>query len=152
MPDTQPIRVPSSSQRVESPPPRRPKPADPCAMVIFGAGGDLTKRLVVPALYNLATSKLLPKDFALIGVDVADLTTDQWRENLSKMMQSFLAGGGEFTPESIDRSAWDWLLGNISYLRGDFADDSAFKQLGDLLQKTKDDRHTDGNVLFYLAV
>ena len=82
------------------------KPAGPCAMVIFGAGGDLTKRLVVPALYNLATSKLLPKNFALIGVDVADLTTDQWRENLDKMMQSFLAGGGEFTPQSIDRSSW----------------------------------------------
>ena len=68
MPDTQPIRVPSSSQRVESPPRRRPKPADPCAMVIFGAGGDLTKRLVMPALYNLAHSKVLPENFALIGV------------------------------------------------------------------------------------
>ena len=67
------------------------KPAGPCAMVIFGAGGDLTKRLVVPALYNLATSKLLPENFALIGVDIADLTTDQWRENLNDMMQSFLA-------------------------------------------------------------
>jgi glucose-6-phosphate 1-dehydrogenase len=128
------------------------KSAGPCAMVIFGAGGDLTKRLVVPALYNLATSKLLPKDFALIGVDIADLTTDQWRENLRNMMQSFLAGGGEFTPESIDRSTWDWLLGNMSYLRGDFADDSTFKKLGDLLQKAEDDRHTGGNVLFYLAV
>jgi glucose-6-phosphate 1-dehydrogenase len=128
------------------------KSAGPCAMVIFGAGGDLTKRLVVPALYNLATSKLLPKDFALIGVDVADLTTDQWRENLNKMMQSFLAGGGEFTPESIDRGAWDSLLGNMSYLRGDFADDSTFKKLGDLLQKAEDDRRTGGNVLFYLAV
>ena len=53
------------------------KPGGPCAMVIFGAGGDLTKRLVVPALYNLATSKLLPKNFALIGVDIADLSVQK---------------------------------------------------------------------------
>jgi hypothetical protein len=78
------------------------KPAGSCAMVIFGAGGDLTKRLVVPALYNLATGGLLPKEFALIGVDIADFTTDQWRQHLTDMMQSFLAGGGEFQPELID--------------------------------------------------
>src|ERR1700743_2585140 len=128
------------------------KPAGPCGMVIFGAGGDLTKRLVVPALYNLVTSKLLPENFDLIGVDIADLTTDQWRENLDKMMQNFLAGGGEFTPQSIDGRAWHWLLGKMNYLRGDFADDSTFKKLGDLLQKAQDDGGSGGNVLFYLAV
>src|ERR1700753_4031798 len=91
------------------------KPAGPCAMVIFGAGGDLTKRLVGPALYNLVTSKLFPKNFALIVVDIADLTTDQWLKNLSDMMQSFLAGGGgEFSAASIDHSAWDWLLDKMS--------------------------------------
>src|ERR1700760_1447414 len=129
------------------------KPAGPCAMVIFGAGGDLTKRLVVPALYNLVTSKLLPENFALIGVDLADLTTEQWRDNLSKMMQSFVAGqGGEFKAPSIDSKSWDWLLGKMSYLRGDFSDDATFKKLGDLLQKTEGDHKTGGNVLFYLAV
>ena len=46
-------------------------------MVIFGAGGDLTKRLLVPALYNLASTELLPEHFALVGVDMADLTADQ---------------------------------------------------------------------------
>src|ERR1700749_5212744 len=85
--------------------PAKAKPAGPCAMVIFGAGGDLTKRLGVPALYNLVTSKLLPENFALIGVDLADLTTDQWRGNLDKMMQSFLAGGGECTPPSVNHAA-----------------------------------------------
>src|ERR1700722_15246859 len=87
------------------------KPAGPCAMVIFGAGGGLTKRLVVPALYNLTTNKLLPENFALIGLENAHSTTDQWRDNLSKIMQRFLVGGPEFTPESIHRNAWDWLLG-----------------------------------------
>src|SRR6185437_14491385 len=61
-------------------PPRRPaRPADPCAMVIFGAAGDLTKRLVVPALYNLARTKVLPENFALIGVDHGERTTESWR-------------------------------------------------------------------------
>ncbi len=48
------------------------RPADPNAMVIFGAGGDLTKRLVVPSLYNLACAKLLPSEFAIVGVDLAE--------------------------------------------------------------------------------
>lgn len=128
------------------------KPAGPCSMVIFGAGGDLTKRLVVPALYNLTTSRLLPKDFALIGVDIADLTTEQWRDHLNQMMQSFLAGGGEFHPKLIDTAAWNSLLLKMSYLHGDFGDDATFKKLGDLLDETERDRHTGGNALFYLAI
>ena len=69
MPDNRPIPTPSAAQAAASPPPRREAcPADPCAMVIFGASGDLTKRLVIPALYNLLRSKVLPENFALIGV------------------------------------------------------------------------------------
>ena len=52
----------------QCPPRRQAKPADPCAMVIFGATGDLTKRLLIPALYNLLRAKVLPEKFALIGV------------------------------------------------------------------------------------
>jgi len=57
MHDNQSLRIPPAAQVVESPPRRQPSPADPCVMVIFGAGGDLTKRLVVPALYNLSRTK-----------------------------------------------------------------------------------------------
>jgi glucose-6-phosphate 1-dehydrogenase len=128
------------------------KPAGPCAMVIFGAGGDLTKRLVVPALYNLATGKLLPDDFVLIGVDIADLSTDQWRQHLSEMMQSFTAGGGEFKPDAIEAEIWNPLLAGMTYLKGDFANDATFAKLGELLQAAEGDHHTGGNVLFYLAV
>ena len=72
-------------------------------MVIFGAGGDLTKRLVVPALYNLADEQAAAgTNFALIGVDVAILSADQWRQRLAEMMQSFRAGGGEL--QARDRS------------------------------------------------
>ena len=51
----------------------RPRPADPCRFVIFGAAGDLTKRLLVPALYNLAADHLLPERFAVVGVARADI-------------------------------------------------------------------------------
>jgi glucose-6-phosphate 1-dehydrogenase len=128
------------------------KPAGPCAIVIFGAGGDLTKRLVIPALYNLKTSGLLPDDFALIGVDIADLSSEQWRQHLSEMMKSFSAGGDKSQLDSTDTNTWDKLLARMSYLRGDFADDSTFAQLGDLLDRADRDSHTGGNVLFYLAV
>ena len=69
-------------QVTESPSRRQPSPADPCAMVIFGATGDLTKRLVIPALYNLARTKVLPEKFALIGVARSVGTVENWRDHL----------------------------------------------------------------------
>ena len=56
------------------------QPPPPCAIVIFGANGDLTKRLIVPALYNLARTGLLPPRFALIGVDHNDKSSEDWRD------------------------------------------------------------------------
>ena len=67
--------------------------AGPCAMVIFGGGGDLTKRLVTPALYNLATTRLLPDDFVILGVDHSDGSDESWRASLTEMMQSWSVSG-----------------------------------------------------------
>src|SRR3954469_10400784 len=55
------------------------KPADPCAMVIFGASGDLTRRKLIPALYNLAKNKLLSRNFAVIGVARSPMTSEEYR-------------------------------------------------------------------------
>lgn len=128
------------------------KPAGPCAMVIFGAGGDLTKRLVVPALYNLAASGLLPKNFALVGVDAADLSTDQWRQRLAEMMRCSMTGGGEFQAGDTDAAVWTWLSERMTYLQGDFGDQATFARLGELLGEVESRRRTAGNLLFYLAV
>lgn len=128
------------------------KPAGPCAMVIFGAGGDLTRRLVVPALYNLMAAKLLPANFALIGVDIADLSTDQWRDQLTGMLRASAAQGNEFEAGAIDEQAWNALLARADYLRGDFGDAGTFSRLGEVLQALERDQGTAGNVLFYLAV
>ncbi len=69
---------------------KQPPVAPPCAMVIFGAGGDLTKRLVAPALYNLSCSGLLPKSFALVGVDLVQQEVSDWQKQLHDFLVSTL--------------------------------------------------------------
>jgi len=91
--------------------------APPATLAIFGAGGDLTKRLVVPALYNLVRAGMLPDGFAIIGVDRNDQTTEGWCQNLTEMMQAFTRSGGR---EAIDQQAWSWLTRRMHYMQGDF--------------------------------
>src|SRR5947209_8488705 len=93
-------------------PARRPAPA---TITIFGAGGDLTKRLVVPALYNLVRARMLPDGFATIGVDHNDQTTERWCQNLTEMMQAFTRSAGR---EAIDQQAWSWLTRRMHYMQG----------------------------------
>src|SRR5262249_46576553 len=77
--------------------------APPCAMVIFGAAGDLTKRLVVPALYNLTTTQQLPSGFQLVGVDRAAKSTQEWRTGLTETMKEFVGHQGEFAVDRINQ-------------------------------------------------
>src|SRR5689334_1850308 len=92
-------------------------PAGPCVLIIFGAGGDLTKRLVMPALYNLARGKLLPQEFAIVGFDLADETVETWKKSLGDMLEHFVAGpNGE---GKVEQDVWNWLAGRMSYLKGD---------------------------------
>ena len=88
-------------------------------MVIFGAGGDLTKRLVMPALYNLSRRKVLPEKFALIGVDLAEGTAESWRDHLYDMLKSFVGNAAaEFDVDRIDEGAWKRLAEKMSYVAG----------------------------------
>src|SRR5690242_21401608 len=81
--------------------------APACTMVIFGAGGDLTKRLVTPALYNLVTAKQLPDGFRLVGVDHSDMSVEDWRKRLGDMMnEAVTSHSGEFQTDHIDQAAW----------------------------------------------
>src|ERR1051326_9019520 len=102
--------APKFAQLIECPARRQAKPSDPCTMVIFGAGGDLTKRLVVPALYNLSRTKVLPEKFALIGADLSAGTSESWRDHLHKMLKSFVGDAtAEFDIDQIDEAAWQRL-------------------------------------------
>ena len=115
--------------------------APPCAMVIFGAAGDLTKRLVVPALYNLVNAKRLSENFQIVGVDLASKTAEEWRQGLTDMMNEFVTkGGGEFEADHIEKDAWEWLTSRMTYLQGDLTDPGCYKRVGEHLaelDKTK---------------
>jgi len=126
------IRIIPTTELIGSAP--KQEEADPCAMVIFGAGGDLTKRLVVPALYNLSRTRSLPDNFALIGVDLAEGTTDSWRDHLYEMLQTFVGSQGtELSISKIDAKAWDWLAERMSYIQGDLTTPDLYAKIGTAL-------------------
>ena len=91
-------------------------PGDPCIMVIFGASGDLTKRLLMPALYNLHSDGLLPAQFAVVGIALDELTTDTFRERMSRDIRQFN------TRTDFDEKAWNDLCGRLYYTPGKFGD------------------------------
>src|SRR6185312_7653737 len=133
--------------------PQRGGTAPPCTMVIFGSSGDLTKRLLIPALYNLAKSGRLSEHFALIGVDRADQSTDAFRDYLADGVRTFVsdtAMGGKTEP--FDRKSWDFLAKRMHHLSGDITDAKTYRELKKLLGQFEKEEQTEGNVLFYLAV
>jgi len=126
--------------------------APPCSMVIFGAAGDLTKRLVVPALYNLVGAGRLPDEFRIVGVDLASKTTEEWRTGLTDTMQGFVGSDAEFAVDHIDRNAWQWLTDRMSYLQGDLTDAEMYRRLDAHLTGLDKTAGTAGKRLFYLAI
>jgi len=118
--------------------------ADPCVMVICGAGGDLTKRKLLPALVNLARAGLLSKQFALVGFSRGARTDEEFRRQLTKDMQ-------DFATSPVEPELWSWFLKRIHYLGGDFKDPAAFEGLADLLARVEREHGTKGNVFYYLA-
>ena len=126
--------------------------APPCAMVIFGAAGDLTKRLVVPALYNLVNEHHLPEDFRLVGVDLVDMSVDQWRAHLTAAMKGFVAHDGEFHLDEFVETTWQWLTERMSYVSGDLNNPETYRRLGGHLTTLDRTAGTAGNRLYYLAV
>lgn len=122
----------------------QPQPTEPCAIVIFGAAGDLTKRMLIPALYNLAKSGLLPEEFTIIGVAHTDLSSDQFRNHMSQDIQ-------EFATQDVDDEIWHWIEKRLDYLQGDFEDFNTYVKLQQLLSQLDKTKGTSGNYLFYLA-
>ncbi|HUB12418.1 MAG TPA: glucose-6-phosphate dehydrogenase [Acetobacteraceae bacterium] len=142
-----------TAQVVTAPPRREARQPPPCIMVIFGAGGDLTKRLLVPALYNLSRTNLLPEHFAIVGVDAVQQDVGKWRDSLHDMLQGFVGNpSSESRIDAIDTAAWQRLADAMSYLQGDFNDPNLYEKLHAQLHDQAQRRQTQGNVLFYLAV
>jgi glucose-6-phosphate 1-dehydrogenase len=122
-----------------------PRIADPCVMVICGASGDLTKRKLIPALYNLAKAKFLSRDFAVIGFARKELTTEQFRRQLTEDVK-------KFATSSLEPEVWDWFLQRIYYLSGDLKDPKTYTKLKDLLSQVSKTHNARGNYFYYLSV
>ncbi|MEO9231152.1 MAG: glucose-6-phosphate dehydrogenase [Devosia sp.] len=122
-------------------------------MVVFGAGGDMAKRLLIPALYNLSRTKVLPENFSLIGVDLADGTAETWRDNLYDMLKTFVGNANaEFDIDRIDEAAWTRLADKMSYFSGDLTKPALYEKIRGALGDAEKTHGTQGNVIFYLAV
>jgi glucose-6-phosphate 1-dehydrogenase len=113
-------------------------------MVIFGASGDLTKRKLIPSLYNLAVSHYLSKDFAVVGFAKPQMSQEEFRDKLNKEIGTYSSG-------SVDPAIWSWFMERLYYLSGDFGDSESYKSLGKLLEEVEARHKTQGNRLFYLA-
>ncbi len=119
------------------------KPADPCTIVIFGASGDLTKRLLIPSLYNLAQENLLPDKFAVVGFARSPATVDEFRERFKQSI-------AEVEAKPVDQAAFGRALGNFEYIASDFDDEAAWQRLVETLDRTAA-KIGSRNCLFYLA-
>ena len=124
--------------------PKVGRTADPCVMVIFGVTGDLTRRKLIPALYNLASQHLLSREFAVVGIGRNPMTTEEARQKLSEDFKQFATG-------PVDPDLWEWFSRRLHYLPGNFDDPKIYNQLKETLEKVEKDHGTHGNVFFYLA-
>ena len=122
------------------------KPAAPGVLVILGASGDLTKRLLMPALLNLACDRLLPDGFAVVGMGRDELSTEDFRARLRTDIAKFC------TRPNLDQERWSWLESRIHYLAGDFDDADAFTRLRTLVDAVGAEVGAAGNTLLYLAI
>jgi glucose-6-phosphate 1-dehydrogenase len=117
----------------------------PCALVIFGASGDLTQRKLVPALYNLAVRGLLPAGFAVVGVSRTEYDTETFRDEMRRAVQR--SSG----TKRMDEAAWESFADALSYVPGMFDDEDLYERIDAELEELARDRATGGNALFYLA-
>ncbi len=120
-------------------------PGDPCTIVIFGASGDLTKRKLLPALYNLKSLQLLPENFAVIGVAVTDGNDELFRAQISSDIK-------EFATRPVEQSVWEDFAKRSHYIPGDFNNPDTFQLLRSKIEEVQKTWNLPGNVLFYLAV
>ena len=124
--------------------PSSQKKPDPCCFVIFGATGDLAHRLVIPALYNLAATGLLPDEFCIIGIARKAMSSDALRDSLMKGLR-------QFATRPVDDAIAKHLLECLTCIVADPSEPASFDSMREQLEKLEATRKTGGNRLFYLA-
>ncbi|MFF2939304.1 glucose-6-phosphate dehydrogenase [Streptomyces niveus] len=134
---TNPLR--SASDR------RLPRIAGPSGLVIFGVTGDLSRKKLMPAVYDLANRGLLPPGFSLIGFARRDREDEDFAQTVHDAVR-------EHARTEFREETWQQLAEGMRFVRGDFGDDEAFKKLRETVDELDASRGTGGNVAFYLSV
>nr|MCH9707904.1 glucose-6-phosphate dehydrogenase [Actinomycetes bacterium] len=124
---------------------RMPRIAGPCGVVIFGVTGDLARKKLMPAIYDLANRGLLPPTFALVGFARRDWANEDFGQVVYEAVKQHAR-----TP--FRQEVWDRLAEGIRFVQGTFDDDEAFGRLSETLGKLDAERGTGGNHAFYLSI
>lgn len=124
---------------------RLPRIAGPCSMVIFGVTGDLSRKKLMPAIYDLANRGLLPPGFALVGFARRDYADEDFAQVVLEAVK-------EHARTPFRQEVWEQLSEGIRFVQGTFDDDAAFGTLAQTLKKLDAERGTGGNHAFYLSI
>jgi len=121
-------------------------PLEPTILVIFGSMGDLTWRKLAPAIYNLLFAQQLPQHFAVIGLDMKNQSSNDFRLRMRDGANGFCECG------EIDEKTWNAFASNLSYLSGDFSNPTTYTALDEQLKVYEKKWNVQANYIFYLAI
>jgi len=124
---------------------RLERTAEPCAVVIFGASGDLAKRKLIPALYRLVQERLLPAEFAIVGLGRTEMSSEEFRTRMKASVEQFSEA------KRVDEEVWNSFAQGLSYLTSDINNADDYRKLSEILAQVDRERGTQGNRLFYLS-
>ena len=122
-----------------------PNRADDCVLVVFGASGDLTRRKLPPAIYNLAEGGLLPERFAIVGVARPPIDEGEYRQRMRERVE-------DAEREPLESDIWKRIEERLHYLSGDFHDAHLYQTLGEMLRELGARYSIPANYLFYFAI
>ncbi len=135
LPDANPLRAGVATSRI----------TDPCNVIFFGASGDLVKRMLMPAMYNLRLGDILPANYGIVGFSRSEYDTEQFRDEMHKSIDEFSRSGPAKDP------LWSDFAKRLSYVSGSFDDPAAYAQLRKLIEQNDAELGTSANRLFYLS-
>ncbi|MBM7024438.1 glucose-6-phosphate dehydrogenase [Clavibacter zhangzhiyongii] len=136
-PEFNPLRIPADR--------RLNRIAGPSSLIIFGVTGDLSRKKLMPAVYDLANRGLLPPGFALIGFARRDWEDQDFEQVVYEAVK-------QYSRTKFDEDVWRQLAQGIRFVQGTFDDDEAFQTLKDITEELDRERGTMGNHAFYLSI
>ncbi len=146
---SEPTGIQVAGQLPDAPPiasfPSAIRPAEPCVLVIFGASGDLTRRKLMPALYELSVHRSLPARFALVGFSRKVPSSEEFRRVTRGALEEFARS------RPLEAAQWNDFEARVEHVQGDYGESAAFDRLKKRLEELDQRLGTKGNRLYYLA-